>query len=207
MPTLQTRRERRRQGQPEGAQVRSPRVVQAVPEVHPEGGSQVRLLVCGSREWSDGTVILDALRYIFPAVVIHGGCGKVHRISDKFQRTVGADLIAGSAAERLGIAVDPYPVDHAIDGPWPGAGPRRNARMLRDGKPDRGLAFGALWKPETAPRRGHGGVIRDERVGWRHTGTGGMCALMLTAGLPVRWIAAPGAAAVDLVTMPTPGET
>ncbi len=115
----------------------------------------------------------------------------------------GADHIADSWAIGSMFANKPtlirFAVDHALDGPWPGAGPRRNARMLRDGKPDRGLAFGALWKPETAPRRGHGGV-------WRHTGTGGMVSLMLAAGLPVRWIAAPGAAAVGLVTMPTPDE-
>lgn len=29
------------------------------------------------------------------------------------------------------IAVRPHPVDHRLDGPWPGAGPRRNGRMLR----------------------------------------------------------------------------
>ncbi len=39
---------------------------------------------------------------------------------------------------------------------------------------------------------------------FRHTGTGGMVALMLAAGLPVRWIAAPLVGAADLTEMPAP---
>ncbi len=176
----------------------------------------MRLLVCGSRTWAlprigvtpsatrdEAARVYREIANLRPDVVIHGGAK-------------GADECASYAAVAWsttcahGVVVYPYDVEPTLDGPWPGAGPRRNARMLRDGKPDRGLAFGALWRLRDARpgyeqnmQRGHGITIAER---WRHTGTGGMCALMLAAGLPVRWVAAPGAAAVDLVTMPTPGE-
>ncbi len=99
-------------------------------------------------------------------------------------------MLADFAARGLGHDVEAYPVDRRLDGPWPSAGPRRNERMLRLGRPERGLAFGALWK-----RAGQG---------WKHTGTGGMCALMLAARVPVRWVAGAEAEAVELVEMPGP---
>lgn len=34
-----------------------------------------------------------------------------------------------------GIHVLEYPPIKRLDGPWPGAGPRRNIRMVREGKP------------------------------------------------------------------------
>lgn len=43
----------------------------------------------------------------------------------------GTDRYVGRAARQAGLYVQPYPVKQAIDGPWPGAGPRRNGRMLR----------------------------------------------------------------------------
>ena len=64
----------------------------------------------------------------------------------------------------------------------------RNSRMLRESKPDRGLAFGALWK------QGMGM--------WRKSGTGDMVSKMLGVGLPVRWVATPEAKHVDLTVMP-----
>jgi hypothetical protein len=71
------------------------------------------------------------------------------------------------------------------------AGPIRNARMLADGKPDRGIAFGALWRFDH---------LKTKK--WKRTGTGDMVARMLAARLPVRWIATPEALAIDLVQMP-----
>lgn len=62
---------------------------------------------------------------------------------------------------------------------------------LRAGSP-----FGALWRWQST--RAHGVYL------WHLTGTGGMVALMLAAGLPVRWVATPDAPAVDLVAMPEP---
>ncbi len=187
----------------------------------------IRLLGCGSRSWADRVRVKAELVTLAPFVLIHGDCGK----DDVAGNVIcGADRIMGDVYfHELSGSVVAYPVDHALDGPWPSAGPRRNARMLRDGKPDRGLAFGALWRPRPmrccakcdavngyechrSPHHTHpcGCECHEPAAlklsAWRHTGTGGMCAIMLAAGLPVRWIAAPGAAAVDLVTMPTPGE-
>ena len=42
----------------------------------------------------------------------------------------GADKASGEWARMRGVDVEAVPVDHALDGPWPGAGPRRNGRML-----------------------------------------------------------------------------
>lgn len=59
---------------------------------------------------------------------------------------------------------------------------------------DRGLAFGALW-------------FRASKSGlWGRTGTGDMVSRLLEARLPVRWVPAPGAEAVELAAMPTPEE-
>jgi len=142
----------------------------------------MRLLVCGSREWLGAwEEIGGQLPDVDDLTVIHGACSSV---VGGVQRSV--DMLADFVARGLGYHVDPYPVDHALDGPWPGAGPKRNARMLRDGRLTHGLAFGPLW-----------------RVTGRVTGTGDMVRRMLTAGLPVRWVAAPGFDAVDLTEMPS----
>lgn len=53
----------------------------------------------------------------------------------------GADELAGAWARSRGIAEEPYPVIHEIDGPWPYAGPRRNDRMLTISKPHGVVAF------------------------------------------------------------------
>ncbi len=160
----------------------------------------IRLLVCGSREWPGtweqvGVHFPDHCDPSIDVTIIHGACS---RLRGGVQ--VSVDMIADFVARGLGFPIEAYPVDHDKDGPWPGAGPMRNTRMLRDGKPNIGLAFGALWKP--SPYK----VI--ERVtgskAWGYTGTGGMVAKMLRAGLPVRWVAAPDAPAVDLVAMPEP---
>lgn len=147
----------------------------------------MRLLVCGSRTWTDRNAIARELIALAPDVVIHGAAA-------------GADKIAGDVAyqwgidERRTLRILSYPADWNLDGN--AAGPIRNARMLADGKPDRGLAFGPLWK--RVDRSGLAGVP------FKHSGTGDMVAKMLRAGLPVRWVAEPGSFAVDLTTMPVP---
>jgi len=45
----------------------------------------------------------------------------------------GTDRFVADRAEARGITVDPYPATEELDGPWPGAGPRRNRRMLVQG--------------------------------------------------------------------------
>ena len=42
----------------------------------------------------------------------------------------GADTLAALWCTEVGVDATAYPVDHDLDGPWPSAGPCRNARML-----------------------------------------------------------------------------
>lgn len=96
------------------------------------GGSSLdrgsmRLLICGSRAWTDGELILAELRKLAGvAVVIEG-------------EAPGADTLARQAAEQLGIPVLPFHADWDRYGR--GAGPRRNQQMLDEGHPDLVVAF------------------------------------------------------------------
>ncbi len=90
-----------------------------------------RVLVTGTRTAArdaDVRAHLDALRGI--TVVAHGAC-----------HLGGADETAGVWAAANGVIEWAFPVDHARDGPWPGAGPTRNRRMLGAVRPDLVLAF------------------------------------------------------------------
>jgi hypothetical protein len=53
----------------------------------------------------------------------------------------GTDQYIGRLVKERGFPVEPVPVDHAQDGPWPGAGPRRNRRKLRTHRPGALIAF------------------------------------------------------------------
>jgi len=149
----------------------------------------MRLLVCGSRDWTDSKRIMRELGRLLghdgsPGVVIHGAA-------------LGADKLAGTCALALGASGEPFPADWDRYGR--SAGPRRNEQMLREGRPDRGLAFGRLYR-ETNIRTAEGDDPR--RPGWPTTGTGDMVKRLLRARLPVRWIADPDADAIDLTEMP-----
>lgn len=89
-------------------------------------------MVCGGRKYDDrGHVfrVLDILHKERPIdTIVHGGAS-------------GADTLAREWAILRGVNVDGYRVDHNLDGPWPSAGPRRNARMLRHARPDLVVAF------------------------------------------------------------------
>ena len=101
-----------------------------------------KVLVTGSRDWPDDAQgrgrIRDALRWTqaavaLPCVLVHGDAR-------------GADRIAAGLAKEMGWEVRPYAVDKALDGAWPGAGPKRNQRMLdaenkRDEPIDAAYAF------------------------------------------------------------------
>lgn len=85
------------------------------------------VLICGSREWTNGWVILRELMR-FPAektTIIHG-------------EARGADSLAGTLAELLGMFVIPVRVKWEIYGK--AAGPIRNKQMLAMG-PDMVIAF------------------------------------------------------------------
>lgn len=94
----------------------------------------IRLLVCGSRNYTNRArlyAVLDAIhRKHAIEVLIEGECPEG-----------GADKMSREWAESRGVPVDPCPVDHALDGPWPGAGPRRNTRQLVEKKPTHCTAF------------------------------------------------------------------
>ena len=116
----------------------------------------MRLLVCGGRDYADERhvfVVLDAVHTETPiTAVIEGGAR-------------GADTLARRWAEAAGIPVEEYPADWRTFGR--SAGHVRNARMLREGRPDRVVAF----------------------PGGR--GTTNMVALTRQAGIPVVEVRAP----------------
>jgi hypothetical protein len=92
---------------------------------------EMRVLVCGDRDYTDGDLIKSVLAEIHKtvekiAVVIEGGCR-------------GADLLAKQAACDLGIPVREFPADWQKYGR--AAGPIRNRQMLVEGCPHVVLAF------------------------------------------------------------------
>lgn len=96
----------------------------------------MRVLVCGGRDYRDARRIhseLDSIRNtIGLLVLIHGAAP-------------GADRLAGEWAKKRGIPVEDFPALWYPDGKDGGrddkAGPKRNARMLDEGRPDLVVAF------------------------------------------------------------------
>lgn len=96
----------------------------------------MRILVTGSRDWTDVQAIEQALYEVthdhegfhcgLSVVVVHGNCR-------------GADAIAGGAAHLCARAnTEAHPAEN--HGSWPSCGPRRNAHMVSLGA-DICLAF------------------------------------------------------------------
>lgn len=93
----------------------------------------MRLLVCGGRDYCDDDYVFESLDKVLSkrrvVLVIHGGAA-------------GADTLADDWAKARGIEVMAFPV---FPDEWKTvgskAGPLRNTRMLRDGKPDGVVAF------------------------------------------------------------------
>lgn len=96
----------------------------------------MRLLVFGSRTWTDAETIRKHLAAIRPDEVIHGGNGGWNERRRRFE---GADYLAGREAEALGIPVRTFHAAWQTHGR--AAGPMRNQRMLTEGLPDRALGF------------------------------------------------------------------
>lgn len=89
------------------------------------GARPVRVLVCGSRAWTDTAAIERRLALLpHSATVLHGAA-------------LGADTHADHAARRLGLSVRRFPADWSRGRR---AGPERNLRML-DHRPDLVIAF------------------------------------------------------------------
>lgn len=140
-----------------------------------------RAFVTGGRKFNDSERIENDLRDL-----MFRGCT---RVAEGRCHKGGADLLARQAWQRLtGNDTVGYPVERAKDGPWPAAGNRRNARMLREemqfGRVDIGLAYPdpdsrgtwaciaealclclpiMLWSPEMGPAD----IIANVRGRWR----------------------------------------
>jgi hypothetical protein len=93
----------------------------------------LRLLVCGPRTWTDATLLAEAVDRV---VAEHGQdrAGVVLIEGD----ARGADRLAGALAKARGWGLEVYPADWQRYGR--AAGMRRNARMLRQGRPERVIA-------------------------------------------------------------------
>jgi len=114
----------------------------------------MRLLVCGSRTWTDRARLREVLDRL---VSQHHGDGQVVTVIEGDAR--GADRLAGQLARRRGWRLERYPADWTRQGR--AAGFRRNARMLRQGRPDLVVAFtvGPL-----AESRGTADMVRRARA-------------------------------------------
>lgn len=90
----------------------------------------MRLLVCGGRDYADGDAVFRALDMARAergvALVIHGAAR-------------GADTLAARWAAARGVPAQAFPADWETHGR--AAGHIRNARMLREGRPDGVIAF------------------------------------------------------------------
>ncbi len=87
----------------------------------------MRVLVCGSRKWTDYAAIEQRLKLLPPQTMIIEGEAK------------GADKMARRIAVRIGLPVMPFPAEW--DKYRRAAGVIRNQQMLDEGKPDLVLAF------------------------------------------------------------------
>lgn len=101
---------------------------------------QWRVIVCGARDFRNGALVYQALDFLHRerglALVIHGCAGKLCRMTHKVLE--GADLFAQEWAWTRGVAFSRWPAD------WSGGdsgGPKRNTRMLEQGKPHAVVAF------------------------------------------------------------------
>jgi hypothetical protein len=75
----------------------------------------VRVIVCGSRRWSDRDQIAHRLSELpGTSTIVHGGAS-------------GADRIAGQEAQKLGLLIEEHPAQWHIYGKL--AGPTRNEKM------------------------------------------------------------------------------
>lgn len=105
-----------------------------------------KVLICGSRDWTDRGLIHDWIaRLPKGTIVIHGGAK-------------GADRIAGEEAEAFGLEVRVYPANWTLHGD--GAGPKRNAQMLAENPDiDRVLAFTWVVEGTQGVTRGSGDMV------------------------------------------------
>lgn len=90
----------------------------------------MKVLICGGRDFTDKALLEQELDRL------NKQHGPFTMVIEGEQR--GADILARRWAEARGIEVDPYPANWSYG---PAAGPMRNERMLKQGKPDMVIAF------------------------------------------------------------------
>lgn len=87
----------------------------------------MKVLVCGSRDWTSWPLIWETLNGLGPnTIIVHGDAR-------------GADKMAGHVANKLGYEVRPYPANWSLYGV--AAGPRRNRAMFDTEQPDLVICF------------------------------------------------------------------
>lgn len=115
----------------------------------------VRILITGSRDWSDKQAIVDAVMDLnnwYPidwdeVVIVHGAC------------PTGADKIADDFAEAYDLQVERHPANWSLHGK--AAGPKRNQKMVDLGA-DIVLAF-----PKGASKDTRNCIKAAEKAGLR----------------------------------------
>lgn len=146
-----------------------------LPEEEQVGANKAILLVTGSRAYPGGPAVFDMVSGVlkdFAArhpghepVLVHGDCPHPRRND---QRALSIDQVAASVGEFLGYRVKAVPIDHSVDGPWPAAGPRRNARMVAECVRERDagaiVEVAGFPHPDPSKRRGTNGCLKLARA-------------------------------------------
>jgi len=86
----------------------------------------MKILICGGRDFSDRDWMQTVIAFTVPSCIITG-------------MAKGADRLAYDLAKELNIPVECYPADWDTYGK--SAGYRRNEQMLKEGRPNKVIAF------------------------------------------------------------------
>lgn len=114
----------------------------------------MRVLVCGSRNWTDYAVIERRMKALPTGAVIIEGEAR------------GVDKSSRRIAEHLGLEVAPFPANWDKYGK--AAGPIRNQQMLDEGRPDLVLAFpmpDSIGTQDMIARARQAGIPVEEVIG------------------------------------------
>lgn len=118
-----------------------------------ESAKMRRVLVTGSRTWTDGRIIARAFLGLLdlgePITIVHGACER------------GADALAHERAHPLGFGVERHPADWKKHGH--AAGPIRNREMVATLDPERDLVL-AFWDGASKGTLGTIKLARDRGV-------------------------------------------